>query len=336
MVKGRQWAANVRDRCMFLLGSGKSPREVVKQVKHEHKSTPSRSVIQHWAKFKAVSSKRGRRHKNQEVRKTQEAKIERYLRRHDGQAIASDIINDVEWEPSLPQSLSSKYRFINSMKSCGRAVPIRTYTLTRNDKAHRTKYAKSHKGESMGEWHFQDEAAFTLCGRRNRSVVYLRSRGKPVKPKDTHTSIRVMIWGCFGTQGKNKMQRLDRALTGQAHLELLKEYFADGAPVGTRLIQDNARPHIAKVVRLGMKDLNVEIDQLPRRTPQCNPHERVWSRMKDIVYKNNRTYTSLAALDAAILSAWQVVIADHAYIDSIIADLQKRYTELIRKRGGYI
>ena len=185
----------------------------------------------------------------------------------------------------------------------------------------------------MGAWHFQDESTFTLCGGRLRSVICLKSKGKPQKPKDTHSSIRVQIWGVMSADGTSSMERLEGTIKGKDHLALLLKHCSSD---GECVVQDNARAHVAKIVRAGLRNIDIDVIQLPARSPDFNPIERVWCRIKDIVYKKNRTYPSLSDLESAIIAAWNTVMADTVYLKSITDDLQPLFTKIIRNGGQYV
>jgi transposase len=68
------------------------------------------------------------------------------------------------------------------------------------------------------------------------------------------------------------------------------------------LLWDNAPPHHTRLVRQVTQDAGIEVAWLPFRSPELNPTEDLWRRLKAVVAAN-RVYPTVDDL-AARASAW--------------------------------
>jgi transposase len=73
-------------------------------------------------------------------------------------------------------------------------------------------------------------------------------------------------------------------------------------PGPTLLVWDNAPPHHTRVARQAAADADIELAWLPFRSPELNPCEDIWRRLKATVAAN-RAYPSVDDL-AERASAW--------------------------------
>jgi len=72
--------------------------------------------------------------------------------------------------------------------------------------------------------------------------------------------------------------------------------------VAKLLIWDNAPPHHTRVVRQATEEAGIELAWLPFRSPELNPCEDLWRRLKAVVAAN-RAYPSVDDLAARAI-AW--------------------------------
>jgi transposase len=77
---------------------------------------------------------------------------------------------------------------------------------------------------------------------------------------------------------------------------------ARAGPGPTLLVWDNAPPHHTRVARQAAADADIELAWLPFRSPELNPCEDIWRRLKATVAAN-RAYPSVDDL-AARATAW--------------------------------
>ena len=69
-------------------------------------------------------------------------------------------------------------------------------------------------------------------------------------------------------------------------------------------MQDNARPHIAAIVRQYLEEVGVPVMAWPARSPDLNPTENLWDELKKRVRSRNTELTSLGEIQTAINEEW--------------------------------
>ena len=98
-------------------------------------------------------------------------------------------------------------------------------------------------------------------------------------------------------------------------------------------MDDNAKPHRAKIVkeykeRVGMKCLD-----WPARSPDLNPIEHLWSHLKRQVAKQVTSHTKLSDLKHLLADEWDHI--DHERIVKLIESMPRRIQAVVERRGGH-
>ena len=91
------------------------------------------------------------------------------------------------------------------------------------------------------------------------------------------------------------------------------------------LIWDNAPPHHTHVVRDAAREAGIEIAWLPFRSPELNPCEDLWRRLKAVIAAN-RCYTTVDELAHRALD----------WLDHLSADDVLRYTGLSSSKFDWL
>ncbi len=73
--------------------------------------------------------------------------------------------------------------------------------------------------------------------------------------------------------------------TKERFLEYLKEHLLPTLQSGDIVVMDNMRSHHAKVVTEFLKEQGVQYVYLPAYSPDMNPIEKMWSKMKALLRK---------------------------------------------------
>lgn len=73
------------------------------------------------------------------------------------------------------------------------------------------------------------------------------------------------------------------------------------------LMQDNARPHVARIVTHYLNDVGITTMDWPVHSPDMNPIEHLWGMLKRSLKQRSPPPTNLEQLQTAILELWDSV-----------------------------
>jgi transposase len=99
--------------------------------------------------------------------------------------------------------------------------------------------------------------------------------------------------------------------------------------------QDNAPSHAAKFTKTRMAQLGLHdfLFPWPASSPDMNPIEEIWRRMKCRVARRNPRPTKLAHLHAALQEEWDAIT--HEEIQALISTMSQRIAALLEANGGH-
>ena len=99
------------------------------------------------------------------------------------------------------------------------------------------------------------------------------------------------------------------------------------------LMHDNARPHIATVVREYLESLGIEAMDWPARSPDLNPIEHAWDMLGRRIQRRQPAPTTVRELEVALVEEWESIPQDSFRI--LIQSMPRRLQECIQGRGGH-
>jgi hypothetical protein len=107
----------------------------------------------------------------------------------------------------------------------------------------------------------------------------------------------LMVWGGINPQAKRDLVHVGQgALNAHRYItQILEPHVVPFAPfVGSNFLfmQDNARPHVARVVTRYFEEVHIQKFDWPARSPDCNPIEHVCDELgRSIKARRNRPQT---------------------------------------------
>jgi transposase len=144
----------------------------------------------------------------------------------------------------------------------------------------------------------------------------------------TSSHTKVMVWGCIWYHGRSELCIVDGTVNSNKYMEILRDYLLPSMPSSSNFLfmHDNARPHVANVVRRWLYDNAVPLlEPWPAYSPDFNPIERVWSWMSAWVKKQRPN--NIQSLTNAIEKAWMNLPQKtiQGYIDNLPSRVLKAY-----------
>lgn len=212
----------------------------------------------------------------------------------------------------------------------------------------RLDWAKAHQTWDENRWRgvlWSDESSvsrYSSCGR----LYVTRLPSEKYDPacvykKGTKHRVSVMVWGCFAGAKRGPLHLFDQSVTGQVYLETLQTHLRGSLDACSAdvFMQDNAAVHTARIVRNWLHDSDVQMIPWPANSPDLNPIEHVWSRLKALLWQHHgeelaRETSNInceARLRNVLPKMWELI--DESYLERLACSMPARIKEVIEKKG---
>ncbi|KAI4903486.1 hypothetical protein NFI96_009665, partial [Prochilodus magdalenae] len=164
-----------------------------------------------------------------------------------------------------------------------------------------------------------DESRFYLstCDRRDR---LWRLRGEcyavcNIIQHDWFGGGSVMVWGGLSLERRTDLYRLDdgtlTAIRDQDEiLGPLVRLYAGAVGPGFLLVQNNARPHVARVCRQFLENEGIDTMDWPTGSPDLNPIEHLWDIMFRSIRRHQVALQTVQELSDALVQIWEEIPQD--------------------------
>ncbi|GFV41293.1 transposable element Tcb2 transposase [Trichonephila clavipes] len=192
--------------------------------------------------------------------------------------------------------------------------PVVCVPLNGRQRRNRLCWAREHVSWTQQQWAsvlFTDESRFTMESDSGRISL------------GGHTDLHVFHGGTV-TGLRYRDEILD---------PYVRPYAAD---IGNDfiLMDDNARPHRARIVEEYLEDHGLERMEWPARSPDLNPIEHLWDYLGREVAALNPPPRSLHELKQGLLCVWSSLPIPVS--DNLINSMGNRCRQCIQVRGGHI
>lgn len=216
--------------------------------------------------------------------------------------------------------------------------------LSLEHRRNRLTYAQEHIGWLEDDWActlFTDESRFCLESSDQRIRVFRRVNERYAQCNFETTSPfgggSVMVWGGISLNGRTDLVIfIRRNLNAQRYIEDVLEPhvlpFAENMGDRFVLMQDNARPHTARIVSEYLQNSAINVMRWPSRSPDLNPIEHLWDIMGRRLRLLNPAPETLEALAEALREIWNGI--DQDQIRRLIESMGRRCGAVIQARGG--
>ena len=115
--------------------------------------------------------------------------------------------------------------------------------------------------------------------------------------------------------------------SANSYVEVLEENMPTIYEPGLLFMQDNAPIHTARKVREWFKEMGIDVLEWPPSSPDLNPIEHLWFRLKQLVYQVNPQIEQVMGdadtvrdvLWDALEQAWQLI--DESILDDLVRSM---------------
>ena len=145
-----------------------------------------------------------------------------------------------------------------------------------------------------------------------------------------------MVCGTIPYHGRSQLLRIEGNLNSNRYVgEFLEPEvipFLQGIP-GAIFQQDNARPHVARIVLDSFSAQHIQLFPLPAYSPDMSPIEHVWDMVGRRLALNPRPTASKDKLWVRIQRIWNSLTQTD--IQHLFDSMPRRIEALIAARGGH-
>jgi transposase len=229
--------------------------------------------------------------------------------------------------------------------------------LTKEHAKLRLEWAKKHKDWTYTEWSkviWSDESSIELGkGQQDSWVFHLNQLGEKwkkeyIKPYTKGKGLSIMIWAAIWGMGHSEITFLERdfeskkqGYSAKSYLEVLEANLFSIWEPGLEFMQDNAPIHSAHLIQQWFKDHGIPLMVWPPYSPDLNPIEHAWAKLKERIYKLDPELATIKGdneelrikFTRLIERAWEDLGQD--YFDGLIRSMDSRVNAVLLAKGWY-
>ncbi|GFS97212.1 transposable element Tcb2 transposase [Trichonephila clavipes] len=224
--------------------------------------------------------------------------------------------------------------------------PVVCVPLNGRQRRNRLCWAREHVSWTQQQWAsvlFTDESRFTMESDSGRLLIWREQRTRyhqsNTVERHSYRGGGILVWAGISLGGHTDLHVFHGGtVTGLRYRdEILDPYVRPyAAAIGNDfiLMDDNARPHRARIVEEYLEDHGLERMEWPARSPDLNPIEHLWDYLGREVAALNPPPRSLHELKQGLLCVWSSLPIPVS--DNLINSMGNRYRHCIQVRGGHI
>lgn len=217
--------------------------------------------------------------------------------------------------------------------------------LTAAHRVHRLNFAHDHVDWTLDQWRavlFTNESRFSLDGNDRRVRVWRRRghryRDFAIAEHDRWGGRSLMVWGGISMGGRTDLHVMrGQTMNAQRYLDdVLRPIvlpYAGAIGPDFVLMDDNARPHRARVVNQFLEEQGIERMEWPAYSPDLNPIENIWDYLGRQIRGADNPPTTLQELEEALVRVWMAMTLD--FVSRYIWNMSQRCQDVIQARGGH-
>ncbi|GFW71038.1 transposable element Tcb2 transposase [Trichonephila clavipes] len=224
--------------------------------------------------------------------------------------------------------------------------PVVCVPLNGRQRRSRLCWAREHVSWTQQQWAsvlFTDESRFTMESDSGRLLIWREQRTRyhqsNTVERHSYRGDGILVWAGISLGGHTDLHVFHGGtVTGLRYRdEILDPYVRPyAAAIGNDfiLMDDNARPHRARIVEEYLEDYGLERMEWPARSPDLNPIEHLWDYLGREVAALNPPPRSLHELKQGLFCVWSSLPIPVS--DNLINSMGNRCRQCIQVRGGHI
>ncbi|UYV84058.1 hypothetical protein LAZ67_X001011 [Cordylochernes scorpioides] len=191
---------------------------------------------------------------------------------------------------------------------------------------------------------FSDESRFSLNTDYRRVFIWrepgTRYHPSNIREIDSFRGGSLLVWAGISSSRRTHLHIFSGGtLTAQRYRdEILEPYlrpYRDQIGHNIIFMDDNARPHRARLVNEYLQSENIRRMDWPARSPDLNPIERVWDALGRRIGARHPSLRTLVELRTALLEEWGLLPLD-LLLQSMVNSMRARCETLIAVRADSV
>lgn len=145
-----------------------------------------------------------------------------------------------------------------------------------------------------------------------------------------------MVWGGITATGRTDLVIINGNLNAVGYRDnIVRQHVLPFLQQhrGVTFQQDNARPHVARVVTAFFNQHNVPVLPWPSCSPDLNPIEHLWDEMKRRLGAMPNPPRNRNQLQQALTNIWNAI--PQAFIATLVRSMRRRLTACVAAQGGH-
>ena len=147
----------------------------------------------------------------------------------------------------------------------------------------------------------------------------------------------VMVWGGISAHGKTPLVIINVNLNAHRYLEeVVRSHvlpFVRGQRMNMTFQQDDARPHVTRLIMNFLRHETVLAMARPSMSPDLLPIEHVWDEMDRRLRQRPNQPVTLQGLGEALQEVWQEI--PQTFHANPVTPMRRRCQECVNARGGH-
>ena len=205
---------------------------------------------------------------------------------------------------------------------------------TAEERINRVEFCKKvlcEEGKVIYQTFFSDEMAIELNKIYKMKAWQLATEN--IRMKKTTDYVKLHCWGAISALGATSLTIYERGMTGDFYKQVIANHKAEMErlyPDGDfYFLQDNHAAH-RKTEEYIVKEQKLKLIKLPKRSPDLNIIENLWSALKERVV--SEAPTNEKELRASLLNNWELLTKPER-LQPFFEGLHRRYMLCIAKEG---